>query len=221
MPAESPALVTMDVGGTLGIAERPGITAALVAASPLDPRDAVRLLRQRLHTASAITDQLVDEVCRALRLPPTKFPRNMTPAPLRLFPEVPQALERISAVLPVVTLSNVTCIEAEPERLKSMLSLWVADHFPSCRIGYAKPDRRAFQVVASRWGLNTRQIVHIGDHWECDILGAIHAGARAIWISKGRALPEANRFVRSDVLVAANLGAAAEHVRDLCMRRPR
>ncbi|MGI5147220.1 HAD family hydrolase [Plantactinospora sp. CA-294935] len=211
----------MDVGGTLGIAERPGITAALVAASPLGARDAVRLLRQRLHTAPAITDQLVNEICRALRIPPTEFPRDTAAAPLRLFAEVPQALERISAVRPVVTLSNVTCIEAESDRLKSMLSPWVTDHFPSCRIGYAKPDRRAFQVVASQWGLHTRQMVHIGDHWECDILGAVHAGARAIWISRGRALPEANRLVRSNVLVAADLGAAAEHVRDLCMRRPR
>jgi FMN phosphatase YigB (HAD superfamily) len=216
-----PALVTVDVGGTLGTAERPGITATLVAASPLSKQDAVRVLRQRMHTAPAITDRVINDVCRALRIPTTAFPRDAAAAPLRLFAGVPAALEKISSVLPVVTLSNVTCVEADLERLRSVLSPWVVDHFPSCRIGYAKPDRRAFEAVAAHRGLNTGQIVHIGDHWECDVLGASHAGACAIWISGGRELPEAHRLVRPDVLVATDLDAAAEHVRDLCMRRRR
>lgn len=214
-----PALVTVDVGGTLGNAERPGITAALMAASPLDPRDAARTIRQRLHTAPAITEQLISDVCDALRISTEAFPRDTAAAPLRLFAGAPRALAQISANLPVVTLSNVACVDADQEQLRSLLSPWVVDHFPSCRIGYAKPDRRAFRAVASRWGLHIRQIVHIGDHWECDVLGATRAGARAVWISGGCPLPEAHRLVGPNVLVASDLGGAAEHVRDLCTRR--
>ncbi|GAA3766763.1 hypothetical protein GCM10022225_61390 [Plantactinospora mayteni] len=220
MAADSPALVTVDVGGTLGIADRPGITAALVAASPLDARDAVRVLRHRLHTAPSITDQLVAEVCAALRIPMAEFPRDTTAAPLRLFTGATQALEQISALLPVVTLSNVACVEADLDGLRSMLGPWVVDHFPSCRIGYAKPDRRAFETVASQRGVKSREIVHIGDHWECDIIGAVRAGARAVWISGGRTMPDTDRLVRSNVLTAPDLGAAVEHVHNLCMRRP-
>jgi FMN phosphatase YigB (HAD superfamily) len=219
MSHDVPALVTVDVGGTLGTTDRPGITAALLTASPLNSSDAVRVIRQRLHTAAAITDRVVDDVCRALRVPTTAFPRDTVGAPLRLFDGVPHALERMSAVLPVVTLSNVTCIEADLDQLTTMLSPWVTDHFPSYRIGFAKPDRRAFQAVASARGLQTGQIVHIGDHWECDALGAADAGARAVWISDGRRSPGARRLVGPDVLVAKDLRAAAVHVRDLCTRR--
>jgi len=29
-------------------------------------------------------------------------------------------------------------------------------------------------------------MIHIGDDWNCGILGAVSAGARAVWISAGR-----------------------------------
>lgn len=215
------ALVTVDVGGTIGTTDRPGITAALLAASPLGTHDAVRLLRERLHTAPSITDQLVEEVCHALRIPVAAFPRHAPAAPLRLFASTSSALQQISTYLPVVTLSNVTCIEADLERLRQVLAPWVDDHFPSYRTGYAKPDPRAFETVATRRHISTAQMVHIGDHWECDILGATRVGARAIWISGGRPAPDADQVVKSNVLVATDLVAAARHVRDLCARRHR
>lgn len=221
MPGDAPALVTVDIGGTLGTTDRPGITATLIAASPLSTRRAVAVLRSRLHTAPTIDEQLVEEVCQALHIPTTAFPRHNSGAPLRLFSTTSAALQQISTCLPVVTLSNVSCVEADLDGLAQLLSPWVTGHFPSCRTGYAKPDRRAFETVAARWRIGTDQIVHIGDSWECDVLGATGSGARAIWISSGRATPVANRLVRPNVLVAADLVAAAGHVRDLCTRRRR
>ncbi|UQU64774.1 HAD family hydrolase [Couchioplanes caeruleus] len=219
--AAAPALVTVDVGGTIGTTDRPGITAALVAASPLARRAAVQLLRERLHTAPAITDQVVEEVCRTLRIPVTAFPRHATATPLRLFTFAAAALEQISVLLPVVTLSNVTCVEADLPQLRQLLAPWVDDHFPSCRIGYAKPDPRAFEAVAAQRCIDTTQMVHIGDDWECDVLGATRVGARAIWISGGRPLPEATEAVKSNVLVATDLAAATRHVREICAGRYR
>jgi len=219
MSPELPALVTIDVGGTLGTTDRPGVASALVAASPLDQQEAVRVVREVLHTASAIDDELIAELCGALAIPETAFPRSVPAAPLRLFAGTPAALQEISSYLPVVTLSNVSCVEADPDRLAQMLAPWVAGHFPSCIIGFAKPDRRAFEAVADHWGISTGRIVHIGDHWECDVLGAIGAGAHAVWVSGGRAIPRAHTLVGSHVRVASDLADAARHVRDLCARR--
>lgn len=214
-----PALVSVDVGGTLGISPRPGITAALVAASPLPRPDAIRIIRQRLHTVPAITDALIAELCEALDMPVTAFPYGHEAAPLELFPLAPAALKKISALLPVVTLSNVACVDAASEQLRELLSPWVSDFFPSHRIGYAKPDPRAFTTLAARCGVNPGRIVHIGDHWECDVLGALHAGAHAIWISGDRTPPSAGPIVTSNVQVATDIGAAADLVRELCTRR--
>jgi FMN phosphatase YigB (HAD superfamily) len=218
MTAE-PALITLDVGGTLGVPERPGLTATLLAASRLDRTHATRILRDLIHVSPAITDRVVNDVCHALQIPVAAFPRDVSAAQLRLFDATPQALRRLSAILPLVTLSNVTCVEADLDRLSALLHPWVADHFPSCRTGYAKPDHRAFRTVADHRGVDIDQIIHIGDHWECDILGAAHAGATAVWISGGRPTPPLHPDAHPKVHVAADLAGAVAHVNALCARR--
>jgi HAD superfamily hydrolase (TIGR01509 family) len=62
----------------------------------------------------------------------------------------------------------------------------------SGRVGIDKPDRRIFELAAERLGETTSELVHVGDSWEADVLGAVGAGARAIWFghSDGRSLPE-------------------------------
>jgi FMN phosphatase YigB (HAD superfamily) len=41
-------------------------------------------------------------------------------------------------------------------------------------------------------GVPLREIAHVGDAWEADVMGALGAGAKAIWYSPTdeRALPE-------------------------------
>ena len=62
----------------------------------------------------------------------------------------------------------------------------------SGRVGIDKPDRRIFELAAEQLGDTTSELVHVGDSWEADVLGAVGAGARAIWFghSDGRSLPE-------------------------------
>ncbi len=62
----------------------------------------------------------------------------------------------------------------------------------SGRVGVDKPDPRIFQLAAQQLGVQLEQIVHVGDAWEADVLGARAAGAQAIWYAPtdDRALPE-------------------------------
>ncbi|MEV6598813.1 HAD-IA family hydrolase [Actinoplanes sp. NPDC051346] len=218
--SERPALITLDVGGTLGKSDRPGLTSALLAASPLARRDATVALRDRLHVVSSINDQVVTDVCRALRIPISAFPRHLTAAPLRLYPATRRALPLLHELLPLVTLSNVTCVDTDPEQLDELLRPWVTGHFPSYRIGHAKPEPRAFHAAAHHAGVNVAQIIHIGDNWECDTLGAANAGASTVWISGGRPTPPIAPPLRRHVAVAHDLTDAVTHVRTLCARRP-
>ena len=61
----------------------------------------------------------------------------------------------------------------------------------SGRLGIDKPDPRIFQHAAEQLGVPLSEIVHVGDAWEADVLGACAAGARAIWFAPtdARALP--------------------------------
>jgi FMN phosphatase YigB (HAD superfamily) len=218
MKPRSKLLVSVDVGGTLGMADGPGLTMRLVEASPLPPARTREVLRASLHTRPALTDSLVHEVCEAIQVPEEAFPRDVPPAPFSLYPGTTEALRRISAVATVVTLSNVTCVDADTDGMRTLLVPWVSDFFPSCRIGHTKPDRRAFQTVTDHFRTDPRGLIHVGDDWTCDIVGAVAAGARAIWISRGRQVPEESLLVDHGVLVADDLAAAAAHIQYLAPR---
>ncbi|MFJ2195357.1 HAD family hydrolase [Streptomyces violaceusniger] len=211
-------LVSVDVGGTLGMADGPGLTMRLVEASPLPPARTRAILRSSLHTRPALTDALVSEVCEAVQVPTETFPRDASPAPFSLYPGVTEALRRISAVATVVTLSNVTCVDADTDGLRTLLSPWVSDFFPSCRIGHTKPDPRAFHAVTDHFATDSDGLIHIGDDWACDIVGAIEAGASAVWISRGRQVPDESLLVDHGVLVADDLAVAATHIQHLAAR---
>ncbi|HEY0464795.1 MAG TPA: HAD-IA family hydrolase, partial [Polyangiaceae bacterium] len=62
----------------------------------------------------------------------------------------------------------------------------------SGRVGVDKPNPRIFELAAEALAVNLSQIVHVGDAWEADVLGARAAGAQAIWYMPidERALPE-------------------------------
>ena len=61
----------------------------------------------------------------------------------------------------------------------------------SGRIGIDKPDPRIFEHAAKALGVPLAEIVHVGDAWEADVIGARNAGAQAIWFAPtdDRALP--------------------------------
>jgi len=213
-------LICVDVGGTLGHAETPSLAAILAAASPLGARRAREIMRERLHTVPAITDSVKRDVCSALMIPVSTFPEHVAAPALRLVPEAVGVLRQLSALGTVVTLSNVTCLEADTESLSRHLQPWVSDHFPSCRIGYSKPDPRAFLVAAARFDVPASRMIHIGDDWDCDVVGATGVGAIAIWISHGRSVPDNHMAASQDVLVADNLADVVDHVRSLFTGRP-
>lgn len=216
--ARSIPLVTVDVGGTLGTAEGPGLAMRLADASPLPGAQAREVMRSSLHTRPALTDTIVAEVCEALRVSPDAFPRDLPAAPFKLFPGTMEALQRISAAATVVTLSNVTCVDADTDGLRALLSPWVSDFFPSCRTGHTKPDPRAFHTVADHLGSPAAGLIHVGDDWACDIVGAVEAGCKAVWISRGREIPDNSLVVDHDVFVAYDLATSASHIQHLALR---
>jgi len=61
----------------------------------------------------------------------------------------------------------------------------------SGRVGVDKPSARIFQLAAASLRTELARIVHVGDAWEADVMGARNAGALAVWFAPTdtRALP--------------------------------
>jgi FMN phosphatase YigB (HAD superfamily) len=117
---------------------------------------------------------------------------------------------------PVVTLSNVSCLDSDRRPLQALLDSDLKAHHPSCELGYSKPDSRAFESIAALHSISLPMLIHIGDHWECDTLGALSAGAQAVWISGGRDVPhhDPHNYL-GRLSVVDDLSEAAERMRTL------
>lgn len=101
-----------------------------------------------------------------------------------LYPDVVPALEALSArglLLGVVSNHN--------DALRDYLAFHGIDRFfrtvtYSQEAGAEKPDRRVFDLALARTGCAPDEVVHVGDSWEGDYLGARAVGLRAVWLNR-------------------------------------
>ena len=101
-----------------------------------------------------------------------------------LFPEV---LDTLAALKQRgVTLAVISNFDSRLVRILDGLGIgpWFADVFVSSRVGYAKPDRRIFDVALSRHGLLAENAIHVGDSEANDLHGARKAGLKALLIDR-------------------------------------
>ncbi|KMZ42696.1 MULTISPECIES: HAD family hydrolase [Bacillales] len=67
--------------------------------------------------------------------------------------------------------------------------LGLAAYFPRERvflseiIGHHKPDLRIYEYVREKLGVESKQVLFVGDTWEADVAGAMDAGFSAVWIN--------------------------------------
>lgn len=100
-----------------------------------------------------------------------------------------EALVRSGVPAGIVSNSEGKIAElAEELRISGLFSA-IAD---SGVLGIEKPDPRIFEWAAHALGVATTELVHVGDAWEADIVGALRVGARAVWFAPAddRKLPD-------------------------------
>ena len=49
------------------------------------------------------------------------------------------------------------------------------------KIGHKKPSKEFFEYILANLGLQTSQVIMVGDDFEADVVGANNCGIRAIW----------------------------------------
>ncbi len=100
----------------------------------------------------------------------------------RLYDDVEEALGRLGGLVLGVITSGTT--QWRRTRIGGRFSFWLA----ADQIGVRKPDPRVFRMAAAAADCHPRELVHVGDEIEADIVGAKRAGARAVLIDRhGRA----------------------------------
>lgn len=116
---------------------------------------------------------------------------------VEVFPDVPEALARLSRTHRLGTFSNGN---ADVHRIG------LAHHFVAVLnaeiTGLAKPHRGAFEAAAAALGVTTEEMLYVGDDPHLDVEGARAAGCRTAWMNRrglswSVSLPPADLEVRS------------------------
>jgi FMN hydrolase / 5-amino-6-(5-phospho-D-ribitylamino)uracil phosphatase len=124
------------------------------------------------------------------------------------FDEVPAALARLAARLPLYALSNGNAC---------VWRVGLGRHFraaiDAAGAGAAKPDARIFARLLAVAGLAADEVLHVGDDAVADVAGARAAGLRSAWLNRGGA-PWPATLLRPDYELA-DLAALARLVEAL------
>ena len=116
------------------------------------------------HLANRATDAYVEE-------------RNCNNVP---FDDVVPGLKALHGMYTLGTLTNGSM---RPERL-GLEKLFDFIVMSVEHGGIEKPDPRIFDVAIREAGCEPHELLHVGDHIEYDVRGAIDAGVRSVWLNR-------------------------------------
>ena len=113
---------------------------------------------------------------------------------VELFDDALPALQALALRWPIVALTNGNA---------DLHSIGLSHYFTatvSARdVGVGKPDARIFHEACRRLGALPHEVLHVGDDWALDVVGAHGAGLRSAWVRReGDALPPATGKARAD-----------------------
>jgi FMN hydrolase / 5-amino-6-(5-phospho-D-ribitylamino)uracil phosphatase len=110
---------------------------------------------------------------------------------IELFDDVIPILEVLKTKYMLGVISNGN---TDPKRcgLKRMFRFVVL----SQDYGIEKPDTLLFQIALEKAGCNKSELLHVGDSLDTDIIGAILAGIKSIWLNRKR--KENNLNIKAD-----------------------
>lgn len=156
---------------------------------------------RRLSIERALSDSGADPALAAAAFAGFHAERNR----VECFPGTEAALAQLAARWPLAALSNGNAdLDHIGLAAHFRVQVQARDH------GVAKPDARLFHAACSALGCAPQDVLHVGDHAEVDVLGALAAGLRACWVNRdGAAWPYPERAPH---LVVRDLRELADHL---------
>jgi putative hydrolase of the HAD superfamily len=120
------------------------------------------------------------------------------------YDDVQPALARLAARYPLLALSN-----GNAELAPTGLAPYFVGSVNARGCGVVKPAARIFEAGCAALGCPPSQVMHVGDDWALDIVGARRAGLHTAWIRRPGAA--------ADAAGAVEAGAVALTGRHLCL----
>ncbi len=100
---------------------------------------------------------------------------------VQLFDDVEPMLDDLENDVVVGVITNGAMVW-KSTTIADRITFWLA----ADQIGVRKPDPRIFSMAAVAADCRPRELVHVGDEIARDVVGAQAAGARGVWLNRGR-----------------------------------
>jgi HAD superfamily hydrolase (TIGR01509 family) len=100
---------------------------------------------------------------------------------VELFDDARPALAWLSARFPLVAVSNGN---ADVHRVG--IGEYFKDVVSAQEFGVGKPDPRIFHAAAAAAGVQSHEVLHVGDDAALDVLGGLNAGMQTVWVNRAR-----------------------------------
>lgn len=101
---------------------------------------------------------------------------------VELYPDVVPVLAELSVHFRIVAVTNGNA---------NLETIGIRQYFhavvTAVDAGVAKPAQAIFDKAVQKTGVEPGQVIHVGDHPETDVVGAIDAGLRTAWMNPGGA----------------------------------
>lgn len=115
------------------------------------------------------------------------------------------------AGLPLAVVTNVETATQEAKIAAAGLAAYLPDVFGADLADRAKPDPALFKIACGQLRVDAADVVHVGDSWDADVIGAQNAGMRAVWldrdgVGRDRPLPDGVQRVTSLAEIPALIG---------------
>jgi FMN hydrolase / 5-amino-6-(5-phospho-D-ribitylamino)uracil phosphatase len=126
------------------------------------------------------------------------------------YPDALDALQRLSARLPLFALSN-----GNADLAQIGIDHLFVGQLGAREHGAAKPDPTIFLAACERLGCAPHEVLHVGDHDEADVLGAARAGLRTVWVHRDDLRAHLPQWPHADIapdLIVHDLTALADRI---------
>ena len=144
-------------------------------------------LWDRLTDLNAIREESIRQALNEVGVPDDELGSHLTQvyfdhrnSAAVLFHDARPALERLARSYRLGLLSNGNTSSAA----LGISDLITFEVYAEAYGGIEKPDRRIFDIAVEQAGCPANRIVHVGDAWENDVMGAVNAGLHAVWLSR-------------------------------------
>lgn len=124
---------------------------------------------------------------------------------VELFASVIPTLERLAEHLPIIALTNGN---ADVHRIG--IGQFFEFSLSPADVPYQKPHPVMFEQAAERLGINTSEILHVGDEPGSDIAGARAAGCRSVWFNPGQRANDTNHEADIEIGCLSELPGVVE-----------